>query len=312
MRIISLLPSATEIVFYLGLESHLVGRSHECDYPTSVKSLPICTSPKFNPDVSSQEIDQSVSALIQKGLSVYQVDGEQLEKLRPDFLITQSQCELCAVSLKDVEAAVCQLISSQPTIINLEPLGYHDIFQDILRAGETLGVTQAAQDLANQMQQKMDAIAQKTQDLPRKTVACIEWIEPLMYAANWTPTLIHKAGGQNLLGDEKAHSHYMQWMDIVAQNPDILLIMPCGFSIARTLEELDKLTTHPDWLKIPAVQRGDVYIADGNQYFNRPGPRIVDSVEIVAEILHPEHFSAQHHQSGWIKLEEVPTFPMVD
>lgn len=304
-KIISLLPSATEIVCALGFQDQLVGRSHECDYPVGISQLPICTEAKF-PQGSSAEIDQSVGALVQKGLSVYEVYNDVLEQLEPDFIVTQSQCEVCAVNMKDVEAAVCQLIGSNPQIINLEPVGFQDVFNDILAVGKALGVPQKAQELVTQLLTRINLVEKTIQSIThKKRVACIEWLSPLMNAANWVPTLVEKAGGVNLFGEEAQHSHYIQWADIEQQNPDVILIMPCGFSIERTLQEINLLTDLPSWKDLPAVQNGEVYLTDGNQYFNRPGPRLADSVEIIGEILYPQLFERKHSTKDWISLNQA-------
>lgn len=304
-KIISLLPSATEIVCALGFQEQLVGRSHECDYPQEITHLPICTEAKF-PQGTSAQIDQSVGALVQKGLSVYEVYNEVLEQLAPDFVVTQSQCEVCAVSMKDVEAAVCQLISSNPQIINLEPVGFQDVWNDILTVGKALGVPQKAQELVNKLLARIDLVEKTTQPIAhKKRVACIEWLSPLMNAANWVPTLVEKAGGINLFGKEAQHSHYIEWADIEQQNPEVILIMPCGFSIERTLQEIDLLTNLSGWKNLPVVQNGEVYLTDGNQYFNRPDPRLADSVEIISEILYPQTFERKHPKKDWISLNEA-------
>lgn len=304
-RIISLLPSATEIVCALGFQDQLVGRSHECDYPSAITGLPICTKAKF-PQGTSAEIDQSVSSLVQNGLSVYEVFEHKLEKLKPDFIVTQSKCEVCAVSIKDVEQAVCQLISSNPHIINLCPVGYDEVFQDILTIGKTLGVPEKAQQFVDNLFVRINSVEKNTQQISnKKKVACIEWLNPLMNAANWVPTLVEKAGGINLFGENKQDSHYIQWGDVVAQNPDVILIMPCGFDIERTSQEMHLLTELPGWNELPAVQNKQVYLTDGNQYFNRPGPRLADSVEIISEILYPDLFPRKHPKKDWIGLHAV-------
>ncbi len=304
-KIVSLLPSATEIVCALGFQHQLVGRSHECDYPADISQLPVCTQAKF-PQGSSTEINQSVDALVKNGLSVYEVFGDVLEAIKPDFIVTQSQCEVCAVSLKDVEQAVCQLVSSHPQIVKLEPVGYQDVFEDILKVGQALGVVSRAQKLVTDLQNRIDLIEKTTQQVAyKKRIVCIEWLEPLMNAANWVPTLVEKAGGINLMGEEAHHSHYIQWNDIVSLNPDVILVMPCGFGIARTLEEIQLLTQLTGWDDLPAVKQKQVYLTDGNQYFNRPGPRLADSVEIISEILYPELFPRKHSQQDWVELEEA-------
>ena len=213
-RIVSLIASATEIVCALGFESQLVGRSHECDYPSSVKSLPQLTSPKFKVEGSSLEIDQRVKSIVEEALSVYRVDSNLLEQLKPTHIVTQSQCEVCAVSLKDVEAAVCQLTSSQPAIVSLEPNSLADVWTDIMRVGEALNASVRAEQLIDELQGRMDDIVQRTHWVDvNPTVAYVEWIDPLMAGGNWMPELIAMAGGVNLFGEAGKHSPWMTWDD---------------------------------------------------------------------------------------------------
>jgi iron complex transport system substrate-binding protein len=305
-RIVSLIASATEIVCALGFEEQLVGRSHECDYPPAVARLPVCTSPKFEVEGLSYEIDQRVKAILQEALSVYRVSAERLEQLQPTHIITQSQCEVCAVSLKDVEAAVCQLTSSRPVIVSLEPNALADVWADIRRVGASLGAPERAEDLVTRLQRRMEEIAQQARPLPqRPTVTCIEWLEPLMAAGNWMPELVEMAGGVKLFGEAGKHSPWMTWEELAAKDPDIIIITPCGFGIQRTLEETELLTRQPTWKGLKAVATGRVFIADGNQYFNRPGPRLVESLEILAELFHPEVFHFGHEGQGWVGLDAV-------
>jgi iron complex transport system substrate-binding protein len=297
-RIVSLLPSSTEIVCSLGLESALVGISHECDYPASIRHLPVCTAPKFNPHVSSREIDQSVKLLLKDGLSVYEVNTELLDTLHPNFIITQSQCELCAVSFNDVQRAVCQMIRSQPVIINLEPNELADIFTDIQRIADALSVSERGKIFIQQCKNKIDNLQirihkNKLTNL-NKRVITIEWLDPLMNAGNWIPEMIHLAGGINCMGQSGEHSHYMQWDEIVSADPDCIVVMPCGFSVDRAMQEIHLLTSQPGYSQLRAVQTHQVYVTDGNSYFNRPSPRIVDGIEMLAEIFHPGFFPARY------------------
>ncbi|RMG89782.1 MAG: cobalamin-binding protein [Chloroflexi bacterium] len=303
MRIVSLIASSTEIVHALGLGGQMVGRSHECDYPPSVQGLPVCTAPKFVLDGTSYEIDQRLKAILQESLSVYRVDAAMLEKLRPDVIITQSQCEVCAVSLRDVETAVCQLVSSRPQIISLEPNSLADVWRDIQRVADALGVSERGQELVSHLQARMDAIAQRAaMATKRPSVACIEWIEPLMAAGNWMPTLVHMAGGVNLFGTENKHAPWLSWEDLQTADPDVIVVLPCGWDVDRARADMPFLVQKPGWENLKAVRNGRVYLADGNQYFNRPGPRLVESLEILAEILHPDLFQFGHQGSGWEPL----------
>jgi iron complex transport system substrate-binding protein len=305
-RAISLIASATEIVCALGFESQMVGRSHECDFPPSVKRLPICTSPKFEVEGLSYEIDERVKAILQEALSVYRVDADLLESLRPTHIVTQSQCEVCAVSLKDVEQAVCQFTSSRPVIVSLEPKALADVWSDIRRVALALNAAERGEELVARLRRRMDETAEKARKASsRPTVACIEWIDPLMAAGNWSPELVEMAGGVNLFGEAGKHSPWMSWEALVAADPDVIFISPCGFDIARTMEETHLLTGKPEWRELKAVREDRVFVADGNQYFNRPGPRLVESLEILAELLHPELFNFGYEGKGWVRLARL-------
>jgi iron complex transport system substrate-binding protein len=300
-RIVSLIPSATEIVALLGMADCLVGRSHECDYPPSVKALPICTEPKFNPEGSSAEIHERVTDLLQSALSVYRIKTEVLEQLQPTHILTQAQCEVCAVSLGDVEQAVKELTGIQPQIISLQPNVLVDVWTDIERVAEALGVS--AVDQLAALQQRVEVCTQATQSLEhRPTVACIEWSDPLMAAGNWIPELVELAGGRSLFGIVGQHSPWLQWDQLVEANPEVIVFMPCGYDLQRTRRDAELLSHHAQWSSLKAAQTGQVYITDGNQYFNRPGQRLVDSLEILAEILHPQSFSPSHKETGWEPL----------
>lgn len=302
LRIVSLIPSSTEIVCALGFEENLVGRSHECDFPRAVIGLPTLTSPKFPVDGTSCEIDERVKAVLQEGLSVYRVDAERLAALAPDVIVTQSQCEVCAVSLRDVEAAVCSIVASRPRIVSLEPNALGDVFTDIERVASALSAEAKGRELATAMKARMDDVTARTAGLPRPTVACIEWIEPLMAAGNWMPELVERAGGVNLFGEAGRHSPWMTFAALAERDPDVIVVMPCGFDIPRTTIEMPPLLRQPGWNELSAVRSGRVFLTDGNQYFNRPGPRLVESLEILAELLHPTQFPARHHGTGWRRL----------
>ena len=302
-RVVSLIASATEIVCALGFEGSLVGRSHECDYPPSVRRLPVCTEPKFKVEGTSAEIDRDVKALLRDSLSVYRVDAERLRELEPDVIVTQAQCEVCAVSLRDVERAVCSWLSACPKLVSLTPNGLADVWEDVWRVADALDARDRGDALIRRLQTRIKTIADKARSLPdRPAAACVEWIEPLMAAGNWTPELVELAGGVNLFGEAGKHAPWMTWQQLVERDPDVILVLPCGFDIPRSRRDLHFLTGRPEWPRLRAVRGGRVYIADGNQFFNRPGPRLVESLEILAEVLHPGAFAFGHEGTGWERL----------
>ena len=303
LRIVTLLPSATEIVCALGFENQLVGRSHECDFPRSVIRLPALTEAKFNPEGTSNEIDQRVKKIVGDALSVYRVDAAKLRELGPDVIVTQSQCEVCAVSERDVEAAVAEWLGAQPKIVSLAPYGLHDIFTDMQRVADALDAHARGNELVEQLRARLGKIADKARGASKRpSIATIEWIDPLMAAGNWMPTLVEMAGGVNLFGKAGEHSPWMKFDDLAAKDPDLILISPCGFSMDRAAQDLPALTDRAEWRGLKAVRTGRVFMADGNQYFNRPGPRIAESLEILAEIAQPELFHFGHEGAGWRRL----------
>lgn len=300
LRIVSLIPSGTEILAALGLTDAIVGRSHECDYPPEIKDRPVCTQARLNSAATSTQINHDVKDLLQSALSIYQIKTDVLEKLQPTHIVTQDQCDVCAVSLQDVEKAVATLTHSQPQIISLQPNVLADIWADIDSVADTIGVDSLR--LVEDLEARVKICEQKTHGLSameRPSVACIEWIDPLMAAANWIPELVTLAGGQPLFSITGQPSPQLTWETLVATNPDVIIFMPCGFDLNRTRSEAALLTQRPEWNNLHAVQAGRVYITDGNSYFNRPGPRLVDSQEILAEILHPEIFEYGYKGTGW-------------
>lgn len=301
-RVVSLLASGTEIICALGMENALVGRSHECDYPPSIKRLPVCTEPAFAIEGSSAEIDKAVREALRDALSVYRVHDDLLERLKPDVVITQAQCEVCAVSLKDVEAAAAKRTGLNTRIVSLKPDSFNDLLADIGRVADALGVRDRGLALVRSVRQRMLLIEEKARALKAPTVAVLEWIEPLMAAGNWTPTLVSMAGGKELFGQEGRHSDWLDWDDLKRADPDIIVIAPCGFGLGKTRMEMPSLVNRMDWQGLKAVKKGRVYLADGNQFFNRPGPRVAETLEILAEILHPEEFHFGWEGKGWRKL----------
>jgi len=305
-RVVSLLASATEIVCALGCEDHLVGRSHECDFPASVKRLPLCSEPKIDVNGSSREIDERVKNAVgdpNDALSIYRVHAEMLRELEPDVILTQDHCEVCAVSLKDVEQAVCEMIPTRPRIVSLSPNRLDDVWGNIQTVAEALEMPRRGKQVVDALRNRLEAIHEKAcLFASRPTVACIEWIDPLMTAGNWMPELVEMAGGENLFDEPGSHSPYFEWEQLVAADPEVLVVLPCGWDMDKCRREMPALTEKPEWPSLSAVQNGRVFLTDGNQYFNRPGPRLVESAEILAEILHPATFNFGHRNSGWVPL----------
>ena len=287
MRIVSLIASATEIVHALGLGDFQVGRSHECDYPPGVLSLPVCTAPVFDTHGNSREIDQRVKETLATAESVYQVFDDVLERLEPTHIVTQTQCQVCAVSLSDVERALSARFTTRPEVVALEPNSLADIFKDIIRLANACGVD--GQPLVDRIQTEMREIAataRATKRSPR--VLNLEWQEPLMVAGNWIPELTEMLGAESLL-----HTP-IQWHDVLNADPDVVVCMPCGYDLERTRAEMH----WHDWEQL----RAPVYLTDGNQYMTRPGPRIAKSLRILAEILYPESFEPTLEGLGWEKF----------
>ena len=300
VRIVSLIASATEIVHALGLGAYQVGRSHECDFPDEVRALPVCTTPSFPVTGDSAEIDRQVKQRLANALSVYEVFEDVLESLQPTHIVTQTQCRVCAVTLEDVERALAGSISSRPKLIALEPNALDDIWKGIRQVASACGIASKGDEVVSTLRHRMTQISTRAfQDAHRPRVACIEWHEPLMAAGNWVPELMELANAENLFGKAGLHSPWMNWDELVASDPDVIISLPCGFDLKRTREEMYWLTGRPGWSELRAVRSGEVYLADGNQYMNRPGPRIVESLQILAEILHPDVFEPKLEGSGW-------------
>ncbi|WP_419857148.1 cobalamin-binding protein [Candidatus Palauibacter irciniicola] len=299
-RVVSLIASATEIVCALGFEDELVGRSHECDYPPGIERLPACCSSKVKVEASSREIDDQVRSLVGDGLSVYRVDPDLLNRLAPTVIVTQTQCDVCAASLEDVERAVCELVTSNPVLVSLEPMALGDVWKDIRSVASALGDPARGDALVTRLRTRLDDLRVRTQSSQsRPTVGCIEWTDPLMMAGNWVPELVEIAGGVDPLGEAGKHSGYVEIERLAETDPDVIAIMPCGFDIERGAREMAALVAHPEWRQLSAVRAGRVVVTDGNQYFNRPGPRLVESAEILAEFLHPDQFDFGHFDRGW-------------
>jgi iron complex transport system substrate-binding protein len=268
---------------------HLVGISHECDYPPAVLDRPVVTETKVHPQGTSLEIDSQVRRLVQEGLSVYRIKTDVLRQLNPDVILTQQQCQVCAVSYNDVLEAVNSFLDRNPQIVSLEPMRLKDILDDIAGVGQAIGAAAQAAALIERLRERIERVAQATRAVARRPrVLCIEWIEPLMVAGNWIPEMVELAGGINVLGKAGIHAPLIGWEDVIAGAPEVIIIAPCGFSLEQTKRQLHWLTERSEWTGLPAVQAGRVYVADGVAYFNRSGPRIIESLEILAAMIHPQ------------------------
>jgi iron complex transport system substrate-binding protein len=299
-NIVSLIPSGTEMVCALGCQEQLQGRSHECDFPPGISDLPICTAPTISVEGTSQDIHDRVSRILKDALSVYRVEVETLRTLKPDIIVTQTQCDVCAVSFTDVERALKESMDFQSTLIPLHATNLQGVWDDLLRVALGVGKEQEGHEILASYQTRISSIADRCKnESSHPSVACIEWMEPLMAAGNWVPELVQLAGGQSAFGTPGVHAPWITWEALAEANPDMLILMPCGFSMPRIEEEMNTLIQHPLWPTLKAVQNGQVYLTDGNQFFNRPGPRLVESLEIFAEILYPTCFHFGHNGTGW-------------
>ena len=306
-RILSLLPSTTEIVGALGLAHRLVGRSHECEIPETACALPVATEPKVDLDARSRDLDGQVRALVRDGLSVYQVDADLVRSLRPDVILTQTQCEVCAVTPGDLRSALDAWVDRETALVAVEPNRLTDVLDDFARVGRGCGAAERGAALRERERARVDAIAGEANAISeRPRVACLEWIDPLMGCGNWLPELVEHAGGVSIMGDAGQHAAWSSLEALAALDPDVVLVAPCGFGLARTREELLHVAADPGWRAafrgLRAVREGRCALIDGHLHMNRPGPRIAESLEIVVEILQPERFDFGWRRSGWRPL----------
>jgi iron complex transport system substrate-binding protein len=286
MRIVSLLPSATEIVCSLGLADQLVGVTHECDYPQSVRGLPRVTRTLIPADATSQEIDRLVSEQLKTTKALYQLDLPLLKDLRPDVIVTQSLCDVCAVSPNEVQAALVRLPDA-PRVVNLEPQSLDGLFEAIRQVASTVGLS--AEDTIQQLRGRVEAVAMRSGGVSeRPRVTFLEWLDPPFSSGHWNPELVRIAGGIEGLGKEGQPSRRLRWDEVLAWQPEVIFIACCGFTVERTWQDLVAVQRMAGWRELPAVRSGRVYVADGSQYFNRPGPRLVESLELLAHAIHPD------------------------
>lgn len=306
MRIVSLISSATEMLFGLGLEESIVGVSHECDYPAAATRLPRATFTNIVADVPGDMIDQQVKELVAAGKPLYEIDIDLLIDLQPDLIVTQAQCDVCAVRYDDVVAAVSnEPRLKQAQLIALNPQSLEDVLEDIRRLSAATDRTAAAAEYVAGLESRIEAVRSRTAAIPesqRPLTACIEWIEPMMIAGNWTPDLIALAGGRQAWAVAGRHSTYTAWDDVRAADPEVIVVMPCGFDLSRTLCEAASLSELPGWRELTAVRSGQTFAVDGNALFNRSGPRLVDSLELLAGLVQPELFGRPDASKLWRML----------
>ncbi len=287
MRICSLLPAATEILFALGLGDDVVGVTHECDFPPEAASRAVLVRPRIDPKAPAGEIDRQVRECVERGESVYVIDGERLRALAPDLIITQELCQVCAASPDDLAAALGRL-EKQPRVVLLAPRGLADVWRDIRMLGEVTGRSAMAEDMAARLEDRVRAVESRMRSAPRPRVLCLEWLDPPFSAGHWVPEMVEVAGGIPLLASAGEPAVQLDWKDVVESGPEAIVLMPCGYDLERTLAEYAQAKLPEGWWDLPAVRGGRVSAVDANSYFSRSGPRLAAGVEILARILHPD------------------------
>ncbi len=287
MRIVSLLPSATEMICGVGRGQDLVGVTHECDFPPRVRGLPAVTNTLIPSDTSSREIDTLVRERLTKSRALYTLDLPVLEALRPNLIVTQTLCQVCAVAEDEVRAAACGL-PGKPEVLNLEPERLEDVLRAIREVGWATGATRVADAFVASLEARVERVAEggaRIRERPR--VLLLEWLDPPFSSGHWNPQLVRVAGGIEVLGREGERSRTVSWEEVIASGPEAVIVSCCGYDLERTVRDLPILESVPGWARTPAARSGRVYLVDGSQYFSRPGPRLVDSLEILAHALHP-------------------------
>jgi iron complex transport system substrate-binding protein len=303
-RICSLLPSATEIVYALGLGDRLVAVTHECDYPPEAAGKPRVTASAIDSaHLSARAIDEAVRASLAEQSTIYHLDGETLDGLRPDLILTQDLCTVCAVGTDEVRTVVRSL-GTAPQVVSLEPRTLGDVLDSILAVGRLTGELRRALDLVDELRARLDRVRRAVAGLPGVSVLTLEWVDPLFVGGHWVPEMVELAGGVDVIGRAGHPSREVGWADVESAAPDVVVAMPCGFGLERSQRELAEATLPAEWSRLPAVRDDRVYVVDGSSYFNRPGPRLVDGVEILASILHPEAFD-QSPPGSWARFEST-------
>jgi iron complex transport system substrate-binding protein len=306
MRIVSLLPSATEIVYALGLGECLVGVTHECDFPEAARALPVLTASALPAAGSSAEIDRHVRRSLHAGSSLYALDAELLERLAPDLILTQELCQVCAVSY-EIVARAAKRLRGDPRVVSLEPSSLEDVYATIETVAALAGVPERAVTLIAALRARANALAARVSGRPRARTLVLEWTDPPMSGGHWTPGLVDLAGGLPLLADPGANSRVLEWAAIAAADPDVVLVAPCGFDLARTLTAIEELESIPQWRELRALREGRAYAIDGNAFVNRPGPRLIDTAEIFASAIASEALDGERAARLGARGEALPS-----
>jgi iron complex transport system substrate-binding protein len=291
MRICSLLPSATEILFALGLGDSVVGVTHECDFPAEAAKKPALIRPRVDPHAAPAELDRQVTELVKKGEGIYAVDAELLASLSPDLIVTQDLCHVCAASPDDLAAALARF-TKRPRVISLVPHSLRDVWDDIRRVGDATASRREAQGLALTLEQKVAAIEMKAVlSHSRPRVVCLEWLDPFYVGGHWVPEMVAKAGGEDVLGKPGQPSFHVTEEQIADSNADVIIVMPCGYNLTRTVAGFHDLKIPESWNALSAIRDRRAFAVDANCYFSRPGPRLADGVALLAHLLHPDQFA---------------------
>jgi len=302
-RIVSLIPSATDILATLGLVPWMVGRSHECDRPPEVLALPVCTAPTFATGGTSRDIHDRVTDLLQQALAIYELHLDVLRQVAPTHILTQDRCAVCAVDQATVERAACEVLKADISVISLTPATLADVAGDIDRVGAAFGRNGAAAAAA--FSDRIAAVSAEVAEAAENTrprVACLEWTDPLIIGGHWVPELVEAAGGRDVFGTVGAPARQIEWSALIAADPDVIVAMPCGYDLERTHADAEALIATPEARRLRAVADDQVFAVDANRYFSRPGPGLAESAEVLAEILHPGRAPFGHAGHGWRKV----------
>jgi len=306
LKIYSFIPSATEMVYALGLGDQLCGVTHECDYPPEAKTKPVAIRSLIDSSILSQrEIDDKVVASMSHGHGIYSIDKSLLRACKPDVVITQELCDVCSVSLRDVLSTISDL-SASCDVVSLKPRGLKGVLEDILEVGEACNAQRAAEALVGSLEARIEAVKERAESLDRPRVFCVEWFDPVFASGHWVPEMVQIAGGEDAIGLAGQDSRKIPWDQVLAYDPEVLILMPCGFEVDRAVEDLPLLAINEGWQSISAVRNGAVFATNSSAYYSRPGPRLVDGLELMGKMIHPEAFGGDMPPG---RARKVPLLP---